>query len=157
MVTGDITRERDGPVAISSQLGWLLSGPTRDRISRISTNLALTESTSVDAEVEQDELTTQLQQFWNTESIGITESPTPEDDGFSKIITFDSSQHRYFVTLPWNSLHLRSTNYKACLTPLHYLRTRLQKNVPIVQEYQSTFNEQLKSVIIEVVSKSGDN
>ena len=60
--TGDITREGDGPVAISSRLGWLLSGPARDQINRFShtaTYVGLTES--VNTEEDQDKLTTQLQ------------------------------------------------------------------------------------------------
>ena len=155
IVTGDITREGDGPVAISSRLGWLLSGPARDQIDQFSctsTYLGLTES--VNTEEEQDELTTQLQQFWDIESIGISEDSTLEDSEFSHIISFDSAQNRYCATLPWNSLHLHSTNYEVCLTRLHYLRDRLQKNGSLLQEYQSTFDEQLKSGIIEVVPNS---
>ena len=33
IVTGDITREGDGPVAISNRLGWLFCGPARDQIN----------------------------------------------------------------------------------------------------------------------------
>ena len=108
----------------------------------------------MNTEEEQDKLTTQLQQFWDIESIGISEDSTLEDSGFSHIISFDSTQNRYCAALPWNSLHLHSTNYELCLTRLHYLRNRLQQNGSLLQEYQSTFDEQLKSGIIEVVPKS---
>ena len=155
IVTGDISREGDGPVAISSRLGWLLSGPARAQINpffRTSTYLGLTES--VNTEEEQDELTMQLEHFWDTDSIGISVDSTIEDSGFSHIISFDSAQNRYCAALPWNSLQLQSTNYELCLTRLHYLRDRLQKNGSLLQEYQSTFEEQLKSGIIEVVPES---
>ena len=95
-----------------------------------------------------------LQQFWDIESIGISEDSTLEDSGFSHIILLDSTQNRYCAALSWNSLHLHSTNYELYLTRLHYLRNRLQKNGSLLQEYQSTFDEQLKSGIIEVVPKS---
>ena len=142
IVTVDITREGDGPVAISSRLGWLLFGLARDQINRFSrtaTYLGLTES--VNTEEEQDKLTTQLQQFWDIESIGISEDSTLEDTGFSHIISFDSTQNRYCAALPWNSIRLHSTNYELCLTHLHYLRNCLQKNESLLQEYQSTFDE----------------
>ena len=88
-----------------------------------------------------DELTAHI------ESIGISEETTLEDDGFSHIISFDSSQNRYCAALPWNLLHLHSTNYELCLT-------RLQRNESLLQEYQSTFNEQLNFHILEVVPES---
>ena len=59
IVTGDITREGNGSVAISSRLVWLLFGPARDQIkesSRTATYLGLTEPVNT-----QDELTSQLQ------------------------------------------------------------------------------------------------
>ena len=152
IVTGDITREGNGPVAISSRLGWLLSGPARNQIKEsphTATYLGLTEPMNT-----KDELTAQLQQFWDIESIGISKESTLEDDGFSHIISFDSTQNRYCAALPWNLLHLHSTNYELCMTRLHYLRNRLQRNESLLQEYQSTFNEQLNSHIIEVVPES---
>ena len=75
-------------------------------------------------------------------------------DEFSQIVTFDSSQGRYGVTLLWNSLQLQSTNYEVCLTRLHYLRNRLKGDKFLLQEYQSTFDQQLQSGIIEIVPKS---
>ena len=51
IVTGDITREGDGPVAITNRLGWLLSRPARDQINRFSrtaTYVGLTESVNTE-------------------------------------------------------------------------------------------------------------
>ena len=74
IVTGDISREGNGPVAISSRLGWLLSGPARNQIKEsphTATYLGLTEPMNT-----KDELTAQLQQFWDIESIGISKEST---------------------------------------------------------------------------------
>ena len=148
----DITREGDGGVAISSCYGWLLSGPTlnqSDQWCDSSTSLALTEPVSRTAAEERDELIPQLQQFWDTEPT-ITGDSIRGDERFSQIIAFDCLQGKYLVRPAWNTLHLHSTNYDACLMHLHRLRSYLQKNVSLLQEYQSTFNEQLQSGIIKV-------
>ena len=119
-----------------------------------STSLAATEPVSRTAVEERDEFITQLQPFWVTKSIEITGDSIPSDDGFSQIITFDCLQGRCLVRLPWISLRLHSTNYDAYLMHLHCLRSHLQNNVLLLQEYQSIFNEQLQSGIIKVVPES---
>jgi len=68
-------REDDGPVAGSSRLGWLLSGHTKHSRDCDVVNLALVDT----AIPEVDELTVQLQQFWDTEAIGIMEDTQTED------------------------------------------------------------------------------
>ena len=89
IVIGDVTRDGDGPVAISSRLGWLPSGHTRNPQncnSSVVDNLALLDS--VDSA---DDITVQLQRFWDIEAIGIIECPVTKDDTFSslKIIIAD--------------------------------------------------------------------
>ena len=117
IITGDITRKGNGPVAISSKLGWLLSKPAKDQInksSRIAIYLGLTELINA-----QDELTSQLQQFWDIEPIGISKEAALEDNEFSQINGFSPSfyltAHRT-DTVPhcctWNLLYLHSINYE---------------------------------------------
>ena len=45
-------------------------------------------------------------------------------------------------------------NYELCLTRLYHLRNCLQRNKSLLQEYQSTFDEQFNSGIVVVVPES---
>ena len=56
VVTGDISRENDGPVAIDSKFGWLLSGPLKRRENSTITNLAIQEAVSTALCATSDEL-----------------------------------------------------------------------------------------------------
>ena len=83
----DVIKGKDGPVAISSRLGWLLSESSYASVSY----LALRGPASMTAEEDKDELTSQLQGYWATESVGITNNSISDDDGFSRIILFECS------------------------------------------------------------------
>ncbi len=56
LVTVDVVKGEDGPTAIDSKLGWLLSGPA-----------------------ESSSLADSLRPFWETESIGISEQQPKSD------------------------------------------------------------------------------
>jgi len=150
IVTGDIIRG-EGPIAVHSKLGWLLSGPTYGDAPVIS-NLALQGLKLSPTQKGRDELLDSLQRFWETESLGVTE-PISEELEFDTIIRFDSTEGRYVVSLPWVSLSLSSSNYNECLNRVNLLRSRLVKDKFLLQEYQSTFSQQLQSGIIEVIPK----
>ena len=72
--TGGIIRGINGPVAISSNLGWLLLGPSESTGDRTISNLVV-EGREIDDRSAQDdtELEDRLHQFWDTEAIGIFE------------------------------------------------------------------------------------
>lgn len=63
LVTGGVSQGTQGPVAIHTKLGWVLSGPTSSReLTRSSTNLVTTHVLQVDAQPsEQESLEKQLQ------------------------------------------------------------------------------------------------
>jgi len=146
---GNVTRDGDGSVAISSKLGWLLSGLTRNPQNHndsVVANLALLDS--VDSA---DDITVQLQRFWDIEAIRIIECPVTKDDTFSSLVKFEDQNSRYVVSLPWSSLHPTSTNYSLCVKCLNLLRTRLQRDGTLFQQYQAMFHEKLQSGIIELV------
>ena len=56
VVTGDISRENDGPVALDSKFGWLLSGPLKRRENSVITNLAIQKVASTALCTASDEL-----------------------------------------------------------------------------------------------------
>ena len=58
----------------------------------------------------QDELIGNLQRFWDTESLGITEQSSADSE-FEAIIRYDGLESRYVVSLLWTSLEISSNNY----------------------------------------------
>ena len=132
---------------MNSRLGWLLSGPVQGN-SSVTPSL-LTRLTPTQ---ESDELADSLQHFWETESLGITESASKEQE-FDKIIRFSSSEGRYVVSLPWVSLRLSSNNYSKCLSHLSLLKSRLIRNVGVLHDYESTFSQQLEIVLLKPYHK----
>ena len=76
IVTGK-TVTGDGPTAVSSKLGWLLSGPVKGVNTgncTISKLIISGEPPFVNETRESDEITESLRQFWDTESIGIKDT-----------------------------------------------------------------------------------
>jgi len=63
-----------------------------------------------------------------------------EEPEFNEIIRFDYTDGRYVVSLPWVSLNLTSSNYSECLNRVNLLRSRLERDKLLLQEYQSTFS-----------------
>ena len=76
-MTGEITRVDNGPIALRSRLGWLVSGPVETDASRklTHTNLPINyfdEPSSFDSQ--NNRLITTLKQFWEVEANGIEDT-----------------------------------------------------------------------------------
>ena len=93
IVIGDVIHGSNSPTAVSSRLGWLLSGRSRGPQSDGNTfsNLIiagerLDNSRVASNDDDEDELVTSLKRFWELESIGIksnvteSENPPKEQD-----------------------------------------------------------------------------
>ena len=71
IVIGDIV-SGDGPTAISSKLGWLLSGPVKGATTDVVSNLIVSGELPMR---ETEEVTEIMQRFWERERIGIEDTP----------------------------------------------------------------------------------
>ena len=151
---GSEVRQSDcGPVAISSKLGWLLSGPlsSTQYHNIVSTNLIVAHDDDVTTS---DELVDTLKRFWEVEAIGITDVPVDQQSGdkFLDHITFTGE--RYEVNLPWKEGNLNfSDDYLLSLNRLRSLHRRLLKEPQILKEYDRILQEQLSKGIIEKVEE----
>jgi len=159
VVTGVRIRAENGPVAVSSVFGWLISGPlsvTADGECYTTSNLIAQGSDTGElggsGEVE---LVNALNRFWDTESIGIRETPVEESaNAFPPDIVFDWEQERYRVGLPWKSeVRPYSDAYYMCVTRLHQLSNRLARDKSLYGEYDAVFRDQLVDGIIELAPK----
>ena len=76
-VTGEVVRSGDGPMAIQTKFGWVLSGPVQElSCESTSCNLVTTHTLIVDTYALDDSehrLENRLKTFWDLESFGIKE------------------------------------------------------------------------------------
>ena len=159
-VTGDVVRGDNSPTAISSKLGWLLSGPSTQDSTDNSTrsNLILAGESIDDSNLQTDrdiELTSALNRFWETESIGIksTEENHPDRNSFLRDIRFTGK--RYEVELPWKEERPEiETDYDLCYNRLKLLYRKLQKQPQLLAEYNKNIEDQLRNGIVEEVPAS---
>ena len=140
-----------GPVAVSTKVGWVLSGPVenlpREKLSSIqfsSTHVLRTESRVVD-----DTLQGDLDRLWDLDSVGIRDKDTVLE-AFEKNLSFEDG--KYLVHLPWKEQHgLLPDNFENCVARLSSQLKRLRKDPEILKEYDSIIQDQLQSGIIEQV------
>ena len=147
LITGETRRGQSGPVAISTELGWVLSGPAvpPDQIQPLTS--LVTHTLRVDGLPPTDQaLDDSLKSFWELESFGI--SPRSDTD-LSVHEEFEGSVRfvygRYQVELPWKNSHPPlADHYNLCLKRLRGLIRRLQQDPDVLREYNSTIKEQIQ-------------
>ena len=161
-ITGDTIRGDHGPTAVSSKLGWLLSGPVKtNSADRFTTsNLIIFGQAANCSVIGDDDLKSTLKQFGETESIGIREPEDPSvtqlSDSFLKNIKYEGN--RYEVSLPWkeetdcNLLDV-PTDYNYCYNRLKSLQHKLRKEPELLEGYNNTINDQFKMGVIEEVPR----
>ena len=102
IVTGAVTQITDGPTAIHTKLGWVLSGPIPVGSPELhTTNLVTTHVLRVDTE--EDPLDNSLKAFWELESLGIQPDEKNVCEPSFSIPKLKNS--RYEVSLPWKQFH----------------------------------------------------
>ena len=119
LVTGEVIYQHNGPTAIHTKLGWVLSGPVSGMSQKATlVNLVTTHALLVDTHQPQESLDYQLKQFWDLESMGIRPDECSIYDTFEKGIL--CSGERYQVSLPWKESHLPlPDNYDLALRRLN--------------------------------------
>ena len=154
VVTGEIIRTENGPIVVSSKLGWLVSGPVEVYDSSGSTHSNLVVSShdnSENPELQIDQIVDVLKKFWEIEGHGIEEQHGSCNEVFLRNVKFKNG--RYEVGLPWiRDCCELSNHYQPCLNRLKLLQKKLLKNSDILDEYHYVIQDQLEKGIIERVS-----
>ena len=151
LVTGRVVRGEDGPVAVETVFGWVVSGPTD------STPESMTFMSTYALKTEADMLSDtglefQLKQFWNLETLGIQDNEPSVYEEFEKKITFKGS--RYEVQLPWKESHLPlCDHYQLSLNRLTSLLQSLRQSPEVLREYDAVIRDQLSRGIVEQVQE----
>ena len=158
IATGEVMRGERGPTAISTHLGWVLSGPTHCLDSCTSAVNVITSHTlkidSQEVQSQTDEgMDVTLQQFWDLESLGVKGDDRGTLENFDENIIFKDG--RYQVCLPWKETHpALPDNYQLSKKRLLGLLHRLKQRPSTLRDYDATIKEQLSKGIVEQVDKS---
>ena len=155
LVTGNVCSGADGPTAIHTKLGWVLSGPSSlGDLKQTATSLSVTHVLHAEANSPSScTLDDQLKAFWDLESFGITVDNCSVLDEFQNKIRFTGG--RYEVSLPWkNPNQGLPDNYELCLRRLWGLIRRLRQNPEVMKEYDSIIQNQIHQGIVELVGNA---
>ncbi|XP_065891704.1 uncharacterized protein [Dysidea avara] len=158
LVTGKLVNRGDGPTAVHTRLGWVLSGPVEGLLSQnTSCKLVSTHVLKVDGYVPQESersLDRTLKSFWDLESLGIREGEVDVYEQFQKEICFKNG--RYEVNLPWKeATPTLPSHYELSLKRLTGLLRRLRQSPDVLRRYDDVIKEQLAAGIVEVVKDEG--
>ncbi|XP_065902306.1 uncharacterized protein [Dysidea avara] len=154
LITGKVIHEGDGPIAMQTRLGWVLSGPVPGLSCQTTCNLVSTHLLMVDAYMPEESgqsLDSTLKKFWDLESLGVNQDTPDVYAEFERRISFKDG--RYEVALPWKETHgALSSNYELSLKRLTGLLRRLRQLPDVFQQYDKVIREQLDKGIVEIVS-----
>lgn len=163
-IHGEKIEIQPGLYLLASKLGWVLSGRTTDTKDDISESSMLVITygsninksnafTSVDASIPPK---TELEDFWNMESIGIVDKPTSTDDEIAMEKFHDTLEYkdnRYQVTWPWKEDKPDlPTNKELALGRLNTLVNRMKHRPELLQKYDQVMRDQLQKGMIEKVN-----
>lgn len=144
----------NGPTAVKSKLGYLLSGPTFNQ--NVSTTCISTTMMNVLIQHKQEEV--DLEKFWNLESIGVTEKEmsTKENSFYD---TYESSiEHengRYIAKLPWkDDFDDLPSNYQITKIRTEIMISKLRKDPDVMKVYGEIMADQQKRGFIEKIDEN---
>ena len=146
LVTGNVCRGDDGPTAIYTKMGWVLSGPSSyNELALCALNLSITHVLHTGVLLENpSSLNDQLRAFWVLEALGIQDKERTLYDEFTGVVKFKDG--RYQVPLPWRELHdPLPDNYQLSVTRLHGLISRLRQDEEVLKEYDGMIRDQLEN------------
>lgn len=128
-----------GPTAMSSKLGYLLSGPLQ-----VDKTAAITNTLHVSTHCISDEC--DLTQFWQLESAGTTPANNTDDMGYltKYVHTSISCQQdgSYCAKLPWKTNHLPlPTNHEICKKRAQSLVNRFSQSPQLLYTYDNIIPE----------------
>ena len=148
------------PVAVSSSLGFILSGQI-NQSSEVSTSMIVnTHVLKCDVSTNPDlDLTKTVNKFWDIESLGININDLKQNEksvlnDFENNIEFSESTKRYEVKFPMRDDHgILGDNYSLCENRLKSLTKKFENDKHLLKEYASIIQEQLNLNVIELAPK----
>ena len=150
LVTGRVLRGRNGPTAIHTKFGWVLSGPADQKVTSVNLSLSTTHALRIDSYPMDQSLDDHLKRFWELESLGIMKDESSVYEKFVQQISFNGQ--RYQVSLPWKESHPPlPSNLGLCRKRLAGLLRKLRQTPQLLAEYDSVIKDQISKGIVKVV------
>ena len=151
IVGNDVIRG-NGPTAVQSKLGYLLSGP----LHLPSSYCEATNISHVNVNCHSEDNCNTMERFWAIESTGTLPTVTKESDTFMD--TYLSSVTRlndgsYMVKFPWKDDHAPlPSNLQVCERRIRSLARRLIQTPNLMKSYNEIIKEQERRRFIEKVN-----
>ena len=140
LLTGELIKSTSGPVALNSQLGWILSGPVVVMEAMSKHTALITHVLRVDGMTESKCLEKELHSSWEIESLGIVENESLVQTQFDDKVRFENG--RYVVSLPWKETCIAlPDNHEISLRRLNNLFKRLKRTPHLLIKYASVIRE----------------
>ena len=146
----------DGPTAVKSKVGYLLSGPTHALQNGVKSGTSVMNIVTLHREEE-----CQLHKFWEIESCG---TETDQDSKTKELLdvveryqesSISYRDNQYFVKLPWKSDHEElPTNEQVARTRTANVIKRLSKDPEMFRMYSDIIKDQERRGFIEKVPDS---
>lgn len=134
-MSGEVITTSQGPTAVNTTLGWVLSGPVNAERDQGAYSTFVTHVLKVQADPGIKMLDRKLQSFWETEAIGIFDTEGHVYDQFMEHISF-TNDGRYEVSLPWREPYSTiPDNYSLCMRRLRSLLNRLRQDKDMFNAY----------------------
>ena len=159
---------QNGLYLFSSKLGWILTGRTAevDEPANDTSMLVLTYGTNIGTNVFRsldDSVPTkpELEDFWNIESIGVTDKPNVKDEDiamekFTNTLKFENK--RYQVTWPWKTENPDlPQNRQLAIGRLNSCLSKLRNKQELLTKYDSVIQDQLLKGVIEKVDNESQD
>ena len=144
------------PVAVSTNLGWILCGPIQNNVDYQATVML--------SIVSVNETTFRLKSLWELEHMGIEDDKqakwSSEEEfavqQFNESLEFDGE--RYEVALPWRTDYPElKNNYKQAFKRLLSVENQLKKNEDTASSYLQAINQYVQDGYVEEVKVNSDN
>ena len=148
---GAVTGKTGQPIALSSDLGYILSGPA-DLKEKNSSGTFFSHVLKADVS-EEDRLSETVEKFWKLESLGIKVENRNENREFVKefenSLLFDENENMYEATYPLKNCFDLGDNYEISRKRLQSLTKTFENNRELLNEYQKIFEDQITKGVIE--------
>ena len=147
--TGITRRGKAGdPVAVETELGWVLSGPPR---MQEAGSASVSQVNFVAQRSDIESLERNVQTLWSFEALGIDKRDKVHEE-FLDSIKFTGN--RYSVKLPWKEGHDKlPDNYANSLGRMKSQLKRLKREPELLKEYDAIIKEQVELGIVEPVAE----
>ena len=147
LLRGEVIKGNTGPTALSTHLGWILSGPAQVKEALVSHSTFVTHVLLAWNDFKQRSRERVTHSFWSLQSRGITEDKERVQGQFARHVSFQNG--RYVVALPWRDSCLPlPSNYKLSLRRLNSLFRRLKAIPDLQDKYDAIIREQIEQGIL---------